>query len=69
MTQKSPWNGCKIRIFCLIGPDQSAHQARTAMLELLEKFRISVVDVIAVDIESEPLKERSATTPALDDRA
>ncbi|XP_055351604.1 solute carrier family 12 member 3-like isoform X2 [Paramacrobiotus metropolitanus] len=57
MTQKSPWSGCKLKVFCLIGPDDNADSARYNMLQLLEKFRIAVVDVVAIDIDTQPSQE------------
>ena len=54
MRSKTPWKGCKLKIFCLIGKDSNADQAKNNMLALLDKVRIKADDVIPVDLSIAP---------------
>ena len=54
MRKKTPWKGCKLKIFCLIGKDGNADEVKNNMLALLNKFRIKADDVIPVDLSIAP---------------
>lgn len=58
MTRQSPWNACKLRVFCLTGKDGDEQAARDNMRSLLAKFRISVLDVVAVNLDIEPQSDK-----------
>ncbi|OWA51104.1 Solute carrier family 12 member 2 [Hypsibius exemplaris] len=54
MTRQSPWNGCKLKIFCVIEMAGTAESTKTNILAMLTKFRIQAADVIPVDLEQHP---------------
>ncbi|OWA49967.1 Solute carrier family 12 member 2 [Hypsibius exemplaris] len=59
LTRTSPWNGCKLKIFCLDGKPKDGETGNTqqSMKALLDKFRIQADEVTAVDLDTPPSEE------------
>ncbi|GAV06345.1 hypothetical protein RvY_16354 [Ramazzottius varieornatus] len=52
MAQRGIWSHCPIKLYCLAGKDPVA--AQNEMLSLLAKFRITVQEVIPIDLDTPP---------------
>jgi hypothetical protein len=59
LSRTSPWNGCKLKIFCLECKPKEGEisNAKQNMKILLDKFRIAADEITPVDLDTAPSEE------------